>query len=190
MKCNKTYLTFLISNLILNGEARNGSIIKIEKIKEICHQCNEKEIKAILDCFVEYDLLIKTDTYFCKRGHVFVPKQETFEIGFTCSKCLDEGFEEDEVYIEPEELKNYYSHSTYRINSKENTEIWKAKSYFMIGDIEKALVTLYPLIEDKIKDTKDKKSIIDKIVPYFTIGNAGTNIGDKLLPYIDKIFNF
>lgn len=190
MKCNKTYLTFLISNLILNGEVRNGSIIKLDKIKEICPQCNEKEIIEILDCFVEYNLLTKTDTYFCKNGHIFTPKLETFEIGFTCSKCLDKGFDEDEIYIGPEELEKYYSHTTYRINSKENPEIWKAKSYFMIGDIEKALATLYPLIKDEIKDNKDKKSIAEKIAPYFTIGNAGTNIIDKLLPYIDKLTNY
>jgi len=190
MKCNKTYLIFLISNLILNGNVRNGSIIELEKIKEFCPQCDEKEIKEILDCFVEYNLLIKTDTYFCKNRHVFIPKQENFKVGFTCSKCLDEGFDEDDIYIEPEELEKYYSHTTYRINTKENPEIWKAKSYFMIGDIEKALATLIPVIKDELKDTKDKKSIIEKISPYFTIGNAGTNIADKLLPHIDKILNF
>jgi hypothetical protein len=190
MKCSKTYLTFLIANLILNGEARNGSIIKIDKIKEFCPQCDENEIKEILDCFVEYNLLIKTDTYFCKNNHIFTPKKEDFEIGFSCPKCLEEGFNEDEIYITPEEIKKYYSHSTYRINSKENPEIWKAKSYFMIGDIEKAIATLYPIIKDEIKDKKDKKSIIEKIAPYFTIGNAGTNIVDKLLPYIDKFLNY
>jgi len=119
-----------------------------------------------------------------------IVNKEDLKIGFTCPKCLDEGFEEDKIYIEPKELKNHYSYSTYRINSKENPEIWKAKSYFMIGDIEKALATLYPLIKDEIKDNKDKKSIVEKIAPYFTIGNAGTNIIDKLLPHIDKFLNF
>ncbi len=89
-----------------------------------------------------------------------------------------------------EELKTYYSHSTYRINLAKNPEIWKAKSYFMIGDIEKAIAILYPLIKDEIKNNKDKKSIAEKIAPYFTIGNAGTNIIDKLLPYIDKLTNY
>ena len=181
MKCNKTYLTFLISNLILNGEIRNGSIIELNKIMEFCPKCNEKDIKEILDCFVEYNLLIKTDTYFCKNGHLFMPKKNNFEIGFTCQKCLDEGFEEDDIYIEIEELEEYYSHTTYRINTKENPEVWKAKSYFMIGDIEKAIATLYPIIKDEIKDKTDKKSIIEAINPYINIANMGANILDKIL---------
>ena len=185
MQCDKTQLTFLISNLILNREVTVGNIIDVDKILQQCQNCKKDDIESILECFVENKLLIKTPTYICKNEeHHFTPQEEDSD-GYLCYKCLDKGLDEEECFLDKDEFGSHLVKNTYRVNTHENPQIWQAKSLYMIGDVEKAITILYPLIKDEISTENNPKSIAEKISPYFGIAGSTATIADKIMPAVE-----
>ncbi len=185
MNCNKTQIIFLIANLIANRKITVGTIIDIEKIVENCPKCSKEEIIEVLECFVKEGLLTKTNTYICKNDeHYFTPSKQELEEGYLCFRCCDVGLDEEDCYIEPDELQQRLIGTTYRINDSIPTNVLTAKSLYMIGDIEKAVAVLAPIIKDLAKTDKNPKNIAEKIAPYLSSMSSAAVIADKITPFI------
>jgi len=184
MNCNKTYLIFLIANLLQNEKVTNGSIIKIDKIKEFCKECTEKDIIEILECFVQQQLVIKTKEYNCKNGHIFTLNNKN---SYECDKCIAENLDEEEYYIDESELDNYFIRDIYRINKNNDKEIWEAKSLYLMGDIEKAILMLKPYLKEE--DKTNKQNLIEKIAMYLDISVNASSVTNTLMNGLNQVIN-
>jgi len=182
---------FLVSSLIINQKVTNGSIVKIDKILEYCPDFREEDITGILKCFVEEGLIKEHKHYQCKEGHDFTPKKQDYELGYSCLSCAEQDMDEEERYIDPDDLENFFSFSTYRVN-KLNQDIWNARSHALNGDYSNAARFAYhALKEAEDFNSIEKKDKLDRASKMFTIGGQGSNILSRtpeLLAELSKIF--
>ncbi len=59
----------------------------------------------------------------------------------------------------------------------------------MIGDIEKAVKTLYEAIKNDLPQHSTPDNIYEKMSPYFGIASATADIGDKVMEAIKCMIN-
>lgn len=186
--CNNAHLSFLISNLILNGEVTQGSIIDVAHIKDFCEHCSEEEIISALDCFYKYDLVNRADTYRCKdNAHTFIPTSDDLETGYLCSECINSGIDEDDTFIAPHEFNQYKDSVTYRATNFSDRDIWTARSYYVSNDFDKAVSIIYNTHHEELKDIKDSKTLAEKISPYISSVSGSAVVTDKILPAVEML---
>lgn len=191
MECIKTKIIFLVSNLIFNQKVTNGSIIRIDKITEYYPSLKQEDIKLILECFINEGMIYEQKHFQCKEGHIFSPNKDNYEFGYDCLECAHLDIDEDERFIQPEDLKNYYLFSTYKIN-KLNQDVWNVRSYSLSGDYESASVYARKILleENKDFDKLEKKDKLEKISQIFTISSESSNLLINLPQICEKIMNY
>lgn len=191
MECQKTKIIFLVSNLIFNQKVTNGSIIRIDKIISYYPDLNENDVKMILNCFISEGMISEQKHFQCKNNHSFTPTKDNYELGYDCPECAQLNIDEDERFIQPEDLKNYYLFSTYKIN-KLNQDIWNVRSYSLSGDYQSAAVYAKKILleENKDFDKLEKKDKLERISQIFTISSESSNLLINLPQICEKIFNY
>jgi len=186
--CNNAHLSFLISNLILNGKITTGSIINVEHIKDFCSNCTDEDIINALNCFNSYHLVNKATVYKCKDNiHTFIPTDNELKNGYLCHKCIEAGIDEDETFISPNEFIDYKESVTYRATNFSDQEIWTARSYYISNDFNKAVSTIYKAYNEEFKDIKDTKTLAEKIAPYISSVAGSATVVEKILPAVEML---
>lgn len=186
MECVKTKIIFIVSNLIFNQKVTNGTIIQIQKIIEYCPELKEEDIRIILQCFIKEGMIVEQKQYQCKENHTFTPSKDNYEFGYDCLECAALDIDEEERFIEPENLEDYFLFSTYKIN-KLNQDVWNARSYALSGDYKSAAESVHKVLleENKDFDKLEKKDKIEKISQIFSI----TSDSSSLLTNVPKIYD-
>ncbi|MFW0703405.1 hypothetical protein ACN09M_10380 [Aliarcobacter butzleri] len=186
-KCKNIELTFLITSLIQNQEALNGAIIDKNKIHDYNPEYSIEDIESVLDCFVDNELLVKSNLFSCYNDHFFNLDSSELEYDYHCIECENNGYED--YVIEKELLSEQFISTSYRIH-KFNNSIWKAKALYISNNTDEAIKTMYDAIkkEDKEFSNLSSEKKIEKISSHFGFGMDLISFGEKIQEVLGSAF--